>query len=414
MTTDLIIIGCGPGGYQAAAYAARNGLKVVIFDGRHAGGTCLNAGCIPTKSLLFDAARHTPLDEAMARKTAIVEQLRQGIEQLMSLPGITFVHAHARFTGPHSVEADGQLYEAPHIIIATGSVAKLPPIPDINRPEVMTSTELLNIPTLPRKLAIIGAGVIGMEFACIFHNMGSEVEVYEFQKECLPTIDKDIAKRLRKQMEKEGVKFHMGTSVASVASLEADAVLVATGRKANVEGLQLETAGIAPSANGIETDDNMQTKVSGVYAIGDVNGRSMLAHAAEFQGFRAVNHILGRKDSIRFNIMPAAVFTTPEVAGVGLSDAACKEQGVPVKVRKGLFRANGKAMTMNATEGLLKLVIAEADDRILGCHVMGPHAADIVQEVAVLMNMNATATRLRDIIHIHPTLGEILHEAVME
>lgn len=140
----------------------------------------------------------------------------------------------------------------------------------------------------------------------------------------------------------------------------------------------------------------------------------MLAHAAEFQGFRAVNHILGRKDSIRFNIMPAAVFTTPEVAGVGLSDAACKEQGVPVKVRKGLFRANGKAMTMNATEGLLKLVIAEADDRILGCHVMGPHAADIVQEVAVLMNMNATATRLRDIIHIHPTLGEILHEAVME
>lgn len=414
MTTDLIIIGCGPGGYQAAAYAARNGLKVVIFDGQQAGGTCLNAGCIPTKSLLFDAAQRTPLAEAMARKQTIVEQLRQGVEQLMSLPGITFVRAHARFTGPHSVESNGESYEAPHIIIATGSEAKMPPIADINRPEVMTSTELLNIPSLPHRLAIIGAGVIGMEFACIFHSMGSEVVVYEFQKECLPTIDKDIAKRLRKQMEKEGIQFNMGTSVESIASLGADAVLVATGRKANIEGLQLETAGIATSRIGIEVDDNMQTNLPGVYAIGDVNGRSMLAHAAEFQGFRAVNHILGKKDNIRFNIMPAAVFTTPEVASVGLTDAACKEQGIPVKVKKGLFRANGKALTMNATEGLLKLVVAESDDHILGCHVMGPHAADIVQEVAVLMNMDATAGQLRDMIHIHPTLGEILHEAVMD
>ncbi len=415
MTTDLIIIGCGPGGYRAAIYAAQHGRKVVIFDGKHAGGTCLNEGCIPTKSLLFDSQHGSgSLADAIERKQSIVEQLRQNIEQLMTMPGITYVKADARFVEPKVVEAEGERYEAENIIIATGSSPKLPPISDISRPEVMTSTELLNISFLPKRLAIIGAGVIGMEFASIFNKMGAEVEVYEFLKECLPTIDKDIAKRLRKQMEKEGVKFNMGCSVESIESLHADAVLVATGRKANIEGLNLDVAGIETYRMGIQTDDNMMTNVPGVYAIGDVNGKCMLAHAAEFQGFRAVNHILQKQDNIRFDIMPAAVFTTPEVASVGLTDAQCKEQGMAVAVKKGLYRANGKALTMNATEGLVKLVTDAGSGKILGCHIMGAHAADMVQEIAVLMNLDATLIQLRDMIHIHPTLGEILHDLAMD
>ncbi len=227
-------------------------------------------------------------------------------------------------------------------------------------------------------------------------------------------MDKDIAKRLRKQMEKEGVKFNMGYSVESIESLHADAVLVATGRKANIEGLNLEAAGVETYRMGIQVDENMLTNVPGVYAIGDVNGRCMLAHAAEFQGFRAVNHILGKPDNIRFDIMPSAVFTTPEVASVGMTDAQCKEQGLAVSVKKGLYRANGKAMTMNATEGLVKLIADSGSGRILGCHIMGAHAADMVQEIAALMNMNCTVEQLRDMIHIHPTLGEILHDVAME
>ncbi len=414
ITCDLLIIGCGPGGYRAALHAAKHGLQVTIFDGTHAGGTCLNEGCIPTKSLLHDAHQPSPsLAAAMERKEQIVSQLRQNVEQLMATPGITFVQSDAHFVAPYEVEAAGERYTAPHILIATGSKAKLPPISDINRPEVMTSTELLCTATLPRRLAIIGAGVIGMEFASIFHHMGSEVEVYEFLKECLPTIDKDIAKRLRKQLEKEGIRFNMGYSVESIESLHADAVLVATGRRPNTEGLELKAAGIDCTPHGITVDDNMQTSVPGIYAVGDVNGRCMLAHAAEFQGFRAVNHILGQTDRIRFDIMPAAVFTTPEVASVGLTDAQCKEAGRMVNVKKSLYRSNGKALTMNDTDGLVKLVIDANDGRILGCHIMGAHAADMVQEVAALMNLDATLDQLSHIIHIHPTLGELLHDAAM-
>ena len=239
-TTDLIVIGSGPGGYRAAQYAARQGLKVTIFEDRKAGGTCLNEGCIPTKCLVHDSLKGTPFKEAMDRKNQVSNQLRQGVEALMAMPGITFIKEHAILCGAHTVEAGGETYEARHIIIATGSSAKLPPIADIDREEVMTSTELLSIDHLPKRLAIIGAGVIGMEFASIFHRMGVEVDVYEFLKECLPMIDKDLAKRLRKKMEKDGIRFHMGYSVSSIAELEADAVLVATGRKPNIEGLGLE------------------------------------------------------------------------------------------------------------------------------------------------------------------------------
>lgn len=405
MTYDLIIVGAGPGGYRAAEYAARNGLQVVIVEQDEVGGTCLNRGCIPTKTYVHSAT----LTEAYERQQQVVSQLRRGVEQSLAAPGITLLRGRATFKDSHTIAVGGDTITARHVIIATGSRANLLPLPDIDDPRLVTSTELLQCRQLPQRLCIIGAGVVGMEFASIFHRFGSQVTVIEYLKECLPAFDADIAKRLRKHMEKSGITFQMKTAVASLADIPADVILMATGRRPNVTD-DLRCAGIQYDEHaGITVDDHFQTTVPGIYAIGDVNGRQPLAHAAEMQAVRAVNHILGRTDGIRFDIMPSAVFTTPEVAGVGVTEAACKSVGMAYTCRKGLYRANGKALAMGETEGLLKLLI---DDRhhIIGCHVMGAHAADIVQEAAVLMHFRATTSQLSDITHIHPTLSEILHE----
>lgn len=424
--TDLIIIGAGPGGYSTAVYAAHNGLKVTVVEKAELGGTCLNAGCIPTKCYAHDAAllrnpllpQGTTVDfsKVVERKNNVIEQLRGGIESLLGQPCITLVRGNATFTGPHTIQVDGNEYSADNIIIATGSHAKLPPfaaatdIPE--NIKVVTSTELLELDYVPERLAIVGAGVIGMEFASAFATFGSHVEVFEFLKECLPTMDKDIAKRLRKSLEKRGIKFHMKYSVGSVAELGADVVLIATGRAANTEGLGLDKAGVSVDGRGaITVDDNMRTNVAGIYATGDVNGRIMLAHAAEWQGMRAVNNILGKEDNIRFDIMPSAVFTYPEAASVGPTEEKLKEEGRAYNVSKSFYRANGKALAEDETEGLVKL-ISDNDGKILACHVYGAHAADIVQEATALINVGASTSELRDIIHIHPTLGELLVKTV--
>lgn len=433
--TDLIIIGSGPGGYKAARYAAQQGLKVVIVENSHAGGTCLNCGCIPTKTFAHEAELlRNPLltDEdrlrwnfntLLERKQAIVEQLRKGVETILQHPNITFVKGFGRLSGIHSVTVGDEEFTAKNIIIATGSHAKLPPVDGINDPSVMTSTELLSCSSIPKQLCIIGAGVIGMEFASAFNAFGCKVTVVEYMKECLPTIDGDIAKRLRKSLEKQGVTFIMQAGVSSIqngtvtyekkgkqATVVADSVLVATGRAANTDNMGLEGVGVEFNRQGIVVDDNMQTNIPGIYAIGDVNGKMMLAHAATFQGYRAINHILGKDDLINFDIMPAAIFTYPEAASVGISEENAKQAGLDYSCGKGFYRANGKALSMGETEGLLKL-IADKDGKIIGCHVFGVHAADLVQEVTSLMNKNATVEDLKNIIHIHPTVGEILLSA---
>lgn len=400
--TDLIIIGAGPGGYRAAEYAAQQGLKVVIFEAAEVGGTCLNVGCIPTKTYVHSAS----FAEARERMSQVVPQLRSGVEAILSHPNITLVREKGVFVDAHTVGD----YTAKHIIVATGSSAKQPPIADINDPRVVTSTELLQLQKLPKKLCIIGAGVIGMEFASIFQRFGSEVQVIEFLKECLPMLDSDIAKRLRKLLEKRGIQFKMKTAVQAVADIDADIILIATGRKPNSEGLNVAAAGITTAPNGsILIDDNYRCVGcdSDIYAIGDVNGRQLLAHAAEMQALRAVNHMTGKPDGIRFDIMPAAIFTDPEAACVGLSEDQLKEQGISYECKKSFWRANGKAMAMNETEGMLKLFHAP-EGRILGCHAFGAHAADIIQEVSVLMCRDTTISQLRDMVHIHPTLGEVL------
>ena len=413
---DLIIIGAGPGGYRAAEYAAKQGLKVIIFEDAEVGGTCLNVGCIPTKTYVHAKT----FEEARERMAQVVPQLRAGVEAILSHPNITLVREKAVF-GKTPI-----LGQAP-VIIATGSETKWLPIEGVKtEPRVVDSTGLLHLDTLPKRLAIIGAGVIGMEFASVFNRFGSEVTVIEYLKECLPALDSDIAKRLRKYLEKRGITFRMKTAVENLADIDADVILMATGRKPRTEGLGLEQLGITLAPNGaIPVDDDFRVISSlplekpgegeqrsgmGMYAIGDVNGRQMLAHAAEMQAVHAVNHILGKHDHIRFDIMPAAIFTEPEAACVGPTEDQLKERGIPYVVKKSFWRANGKALAMGETEGMLKL-FASPDGLILGCHAYGAHAADIIQEVSVLMCKHTTMEELADMVHIHPTLSEILKAA---
>ena len=471
MKTDLIIIGAGPGGYRAAEYAAKNGLQVVIAEVAEVGGTCLNCGCIPTKTLchhaeLIDSLRQTESNglknlqfevdfpAIAARKQQVVNQLRTGVETLLSQPGITLVRGKAQFKDDHTVIIGEEEYTAENIIIATGSEAALPPflkqtdsslhsraelaypLPFTLHSSLLTSTELLNIDHIPERLCIVGAGVIGMEFASAFSSFGSQVTVIEYLKECLPPMDGDLAKRLRKTLEKRGVEFYMQSAVKQIdghtviferkgkeQTIEADTILIATGRRPRTEGLNLSAAGIECTPKGaIPVDENFRvirkSPSSGgfrgsqsIYAIGDVNGLQMLAHAATFQGFRAVNNILGKSDDIDFAAMPAAVFTNPEVAGVGPTEEQLKASSDGNYIcKKAYYRANGKALAMDATDGLVKL-LAHADGRIAACHAMGAHAADIVQEATALIHCRATLSDLAETIHIHPTLAEILHDA---
>lgn len=451
--TDLLIIGSGPGGYRTASYAAKNGLHVTIIEKDQLGGTCLNAGCIPTKCLAHDAevriATLSSFDtlpsldfvKVMERKNGVLNQLREGINILLNQSNINLIKGEAHFVSDHIVEVGDRKIEAKNIIIATGSQAKLPPF--INREDylnsptlkrsVVTSTELLSIDELPKRLIIIGAGVIGMEFASAFAAFGCQVVVVEYMKECLPMIDSDIAKRLRKMLEKRGVTFYMQSAIEKVIppteednvdtvvvfnkkdkeiKLEADLVLVATGRQPNVMDIGLDSTNIEYSLKGIPVDKNMETNINGVYAIGDVNARQMLAHAATFQGFRAVNHILSKQDNIRLEIMPSAIFTYPEAACVGKTEEQCKETGVKYTIRKGFYRSNGKALSMNETEGMIKILIGE-DGLILGGHAYGSHSADLIQELSALMNRDTTLDEICDIIHIHPTLSEILQDTLI-
>ena len=415
--TDLIIIGAGPGGYRAAEYAAKQGLKVVIFEGSDVGGTCLNVGCIPTKTYVHSAT----FEEARERMSKVVSQLRTGVEGILSHPNITLVRDKACFLDTYTVGAAGsdpsEAFSAPSIIVATGSETKWLPIPGRDDPRVVDSTGLLNVESLPKRLCIIGAGVIGMEFASVFHRFGSEVTVIEYLKECLPALDSDIAKRLRKLLERTGITFRMKTAVENLCDIDADLILMATGRKPRVQEDFAKAGFDYDERLGIVVDNHFQTTVKGIYAIGDVNGRQMLAHAAEMQAVHAVNHLMGKPDNIRFDIMPAAIFTNPEAACVGPTEEQLKSQAVAYECRKAFWRANGKALAMGETEGMLKLFFtplsdAQAAGTILGCHAFGAHAADIVQEVSVLMCCHATVAQLADMVHIHPTLSEILLSAV--
>ena len=465
----IIIIGAGPGGYETALLAAKRGVEVVLIESGHVGGTCLNEGCIPTKSFCKNAEVLDGLREAgafgvtglsygfdfsavTARKNAVVEQLRDGVEGLLSHKNITLVRGKAAFKDDHTVLADGQEYTADYIIIATGSVSASLPIPGADLPGILTSREVLDLQEVPKRLCVIGGGVIGLEFASVFRSFGSEVTVLEYFKDILPRFDSDLSKRLKQSLGKRGIEICTQAQVTGIEhmydtslrdssepcqslyrvtytrkgkeeSIEADKVLMAVGRKANVESLNLADIGLEFTPRGITVDERtMQTNIPHIYAVGDINGKMMLAHAATFQGIVALDHIMGVENGIDLSVMPAAVFTSPEAASVGMTEEDCQAADVPVKCLKSFFRANGKAVTMAETDGFCKLIVAAEPKegftspyepgRILGCHLYGPHASDIVQEACALISRKATLEEFQSVIHTHPTLTEVLQSAV--
>ena len=459
----IIIIGAGPGGYETALLAAKRGVEVILVEAGPVGGTCLNEGCIPTKAFCKNAEVLDGLREAASfgvtglsygfefktvvdRKNSVVEQLRGGVEGLLGHKLITLVHGKASFKDAHTVivipsEAEGtpQEYSADYIIIATGSVSASLPIPGADLPGILTSMEILDIEEVPQSLCVIGGGVIGLEFASIFRSFGSEVTVLEYCKDILPRFDTDLAKRLKQSLGKRGIDIQTQAQVTSISESEgrytvsftrkgkedavvADKVLMAVGRRANLDSMNYAEIGLECTRRGIAVNDKMQTNLPHVYAIGDINGLMMLAHAATFQGIVALDHIMGVENQIDLSVMPAAVFTSPEAASVGLTEDECKDKGIPVKCLKSFFRANGKAVTMGETDGFCKVVVSaepkEGEDspyeagRILGCHLFGPHASDIVQEACALITRKATLEEFQSIIHTHPTLTEVLQSAI--
>jgi dihydrolipoamide dehydrogenase len=442
---DIIIIGAGPGGYETAADAAAHGLTVAIVERDQMGGTCLNRGCIPTKALCRNAEVINLMRESevwgvktgdlaidyapvFERKEAVVKQLREGVEMLMGAPGITAIKGEAQLKDANTVVVNGEEYSAKNIIIATGSAPRGLPIAGADL--AMTSDDILAMETLPKSLCIVGGGVIGMEFAAVFSTFGVEVTVIEYCKEILPPFDKDVAKRLKTVLSKRGIKIITCAAVNGITqgedgltvsyelkgkpqSVTCEKVLMSVGRQP-VLPQGLDTVGVAVGRRGIEVDDNMMTNVKGVYAIGDVNGRMMLAHAASAQGQRALHAILGKADDIKLDIVPSAVFTVPELAMVGLTEEQCAEKGLDVTVKKSFFRSNGKAVAMNETDGLIKMIVENGSRQIVGCHICGAHAADLIQEVVTAMNAGATVDLLARSIHGHPTLSEVMLNAARQ
>jgi len=427
----LLIIGAGPGGYETAVEAAKRGLEVTLISEGPMGGTCLNEGCIPTKTFchyaeLIEQNLKVGIDckpafaAAAERKQAVIEQLRGGIDML--LKNVQVVRGKAQFKDAKTVVCDGQEYTADKIIIATGSVSASLPIPGAD--SCLTSKEILDLTEVPESLCVIGGGVIGLEFASIFRSFGSEVTVLEYCPNILPRFDVDLAKRLKQSLSKRGINIEVQAQVTGIDgntvtylkkdkefTVQADKILMAVGRRPNTEGLNLEAAGIDCTRKGITVNDRFETSVPGIYAVGDVTGGIMLAHAATYQGLHALNVICGQQDSIRFDLIPAAVFTMPEVATVGLTEEQCKEQELQVRCLKSFYRANGKAVSMDETDGYCKLIVSESG-AILGAHLMGAHASDLIHEIAAVMNLNGNLEQLQNVIHAHPTLSEVLQTAL--
>ena len=422
---DLIIIGAGPGGYETAIKATKNGLKVTIINDGPLGGVCLNEGCIPTKTFCHYAGKEE-FATVTERKEQVVNQLRNGVAYLLKNPNITIVEGKASLKDANTVVVGDTEYQAKHIIIASGSKPALLPILGADSKMVLTSTDVLNLKELPGSICVIGGGVIGLEMACYLRKFGVEVTVLEYAPNILPNYDEDISKRLKQMLTRQGIRIETSAQVTAIDDegfvtfekkgqkyeVVCDKVLMAVGRKPNTEGLNLDALGITYDKKGIQVNENMQTSKPNIYAIGDVNGLIMLAHVASFQGYRALNYILGKADQIRFDLVPSAVFTTPEVASVGLTEARCDDEELDYRTVKVPYGSVGKAVAMGETDGFCKLIIDNENNTILGCHIMGSHASDLIQEVVTMMNLDVTLDRAKDIIHAHPTLSEIIQTAI--
>jgi len=447
---DVVIIGGGPGGYVAAIKAAHLGLKAVLIEKDKLGGVCLNRGCIPTKALVSTAELLNHLQRAgefgiqvkdysidfpaiMKRKDLITRRLSSGVEQLMKANQVRVVRGEGQIIEPGIVEvldADGQkeVIKTKNIIIATGSKVMKLPIPGIDSGGVITSDEALSLSELPSKMIIIGGGVVGIEFAGIFKALGVEVTVVEMLPRILLPIDEEIARRLAMNLKRKGIeiltdckvkgikKNHQNLEVLVSTSegekrLETERVLLAAGRVPELGNIDVQRLGIELEKGAIKVDEKMKTNIPGIYAVGDVVGKIMLAHVASREGIVAIENISGKEVLMDYKVVPNCVFSMPEVASVGLTEEEARKENNNIKISKFPFMANGKALGMGETEGMVK-IIADADTfELLGLHILGVHASDLIAEGTLALSMEATAFEIVNTIHAHPTLAEAIAEA---
>ena len=449
---DVIVIGSGPGGYVSAIRCAQLGLKTACVEGRDTlGGTCLNVGCIPSKALLHAShqlheAQHNfakmgliadnpsvDWNKMQGYKSEVIEGNTKGIEFLFKKNKIDWLKGWASIPSVGEILIGDETYRAKHIIIASGSEPSALPGIEIDEKIVVTSTGALALDKIPAKMIVIGAGVIGLELGSVYARLGTEVEVIEFLDEITPGMDAEIQKNFKRILKKQGLKFTMGSAVKSVSvknktasvtyvnrkkdtehQVDADVVLVATGRKPFLDGLGLEALGITLTDGGqIKTDSNYSTNITGVYAIGDAISGPMLAHKAEDEGMAVAEILAGQAGHVNYGVIPGVIYTHPEVASVGLTEEQLKETGNEFKVGKFSFMGNGRAKANFAGEGFVKILADAATDRILGAHIIGPMAGDLVHEICVAMEFGAAAEDLARTCHAHPTYSEAVREAAL-
>ena len=456
MSYDLIVIGTGPGGYVCAIRAAQLGLKVAVVEKRAThGGTCLNVGCIPSKAMLhasemFEEAGHgfaalgikvgqpqLDLPAMMKHKQETVDANVNGVAFLLRKNKVESHHGLGTIVAPGQVKVtadDGssKVLEAKNIVIATGSEAASLPGLAIDEKTVVTSTGALELGKVPGHLLIIGAGVIGLELGSVWGRLGAKVTVIEYLDRILPGMDSETAKQFQRILEKQGMAFHLSSKVTGVQTgkggatvtvepaaggeaktMEADIVLVAVGRRPNTDGLGLEGAGVAMERGRVVIDDHFRTNVAGVYAIGDVVRGPMLAHKAEDEGVACAEIIAGKAGHVNYDVIPGVVYTMPEVATIGKTEEELKAAGVAYKVGKFPFTANGRARAMRRSDGFVKVLADAATDKVLGAHIIGAGAGDLIHEVAVLMEFGGSSEDLARTCHAHPTLSEAVKEAAL-
>ena len=446
MDYDITVIGAGPGGYVAAIAAAQWKKRVCVIERAAEGGVCLNEGCIPTKTLirtikLADEVKKADqfgisgvgasgiaidMEKLQARKKAVVSQLVGGVKGLLKGNGVTVIYGTAAFKDKNTVIVDGKEITSEHFIIATGSKALMPDFIAIEgKNNIITSREALETVKVPKSIGIIGGGVIGIEFAYIFSKLGAKVRVYELMDQILPMVDGEIAALASKRMEKNGVVFYTGAKVQAIKNntvcfshggkqIEeaADCVLMAVGRVPDAEGLNAEGIGLKLEKGAIKTDASMKTNIAGVYAIGDVNGRFMLAHTASHEGLTAVNNICGKKETMDYERIPSCIYIDPEIACIGMTEEQARSKR-EIKVGRFPLAGNGKALVEGETEGMVKVIVDAAIDEILGVHIYGIHATDMIGGISSAMTAEATAEEIINAVYPHPTVSESIPEAFM-